>query len=458
MDLEQEQGNKKKWMLIILGIVLLIVVALFALLRFGGNSSITKKIGDVLPFGENTIDGIRETITGDNSITNSTELAGDGKEPMFRQLTKEPTAGATAVVRDGKVYARYVLRENGHVHEVDAKTGVDTQLTNSLVPKVYEAFFGNLGNMVVLRFLGRDAISQQDVIKTYLATIDAPKKIDTSIGSTTDTVGSLRGEYHKDNISAVSISPDGSNMFEMLPIPEGVSGTIISLTTNLLPKEIFRNSFSEWAPQLRNDGSVLLTTKPSANVPGFSYAYSPTNKLLARIIREKNGLTTFESPNKQYIAYSENISDVPYFSIKGADLPGIADDRRTVPLTTIPEKCAWGVRILYCASFSKVGRVQIPDDWYQGTMAFKDTFWGINPDNKDITFIADPQKEIQKDFDVRAAFVDQGEQYFFFIDKNDDTLWALRIPKTTIVESGVDTLDPTLSPEEQKDAAGTLAQ
>ncbi len=456
MDLEQEQGSKKKWIFIILGILLLVAIAIFALLRFGENTSVAKKIGEVLPFGEQSIDANKDGLTGTDTISGGdTEVvAGEEKEPLFRQLSKEPTAGATAIMRDGKVFVRYVLRENGHVHEVEARTGADTTLTNTTVLKVYEASFGNAGNSVALRFLRRDPLTQQDVIKTYLARIEVP----IGVGSATDAVGILRGEYMSDNISAVSITPNGADLFYLLPIPEGVSGTVVSLTTNLLPKEIFRHSFAEWLPQIRNDGSLLLTTKPSAKIPGFAYTYQSSDKKLTRILREKDGLTTFESPDKQYVAYSENITDVPYFSIKGVDLPGIADERRTVPLVTLPEKCAWGTRTLYCATFTPAKRVQIPDAWYQGTLAFKDTFWSINPDNKDIAFVADPQKEIQKDFDVRYAFVDATEQYFFFINKTDDTLWSLRIPQKSVAQEEVLTTDPTLSPEELQDAAGSRAQ
>jgi hypothetical protein len=84
-----------------------------------------------------------------------------------------------------------------------------------------------------------------------------------------------------------------------------------------------------------------------------------------------------------------------------------------------------------------------------------DTFCSIDPENKDIAFLADPQKEIQKDFDVQSAFVDQAEEYFFFIDKNDDSLWSMRLIKTILQKDTGSAIDPSLSPEEQKDAVGT---
>ena len=445
-----------------MGILILIAFIIFSILHFGKNSTVAKQIGNVLPFGQLGTETPRGSLTGGNNGEGNNPdgtVPIGGEKPMFLQLAKGPIAGATNITRDGKSYVRYMLRENGFVYEVDPETAISRQLTNTTIPRVYEASFGSEGNAVVLRYLTRDPLTRLDVIKTYFANLDLP----TSTASSTDTVGALRGDYLPDNISALSISPDGKNLFYLLPIPEGTSGTIISLTNAQPPKEDFRNSFSEWLPQLLNDGTILLTTKASAKVPGYAYLYNPKNHTLSRVVREKKGLTTQGNSIGTLVAYSENIADNSTFSLYSKDGfhgdEGIVTHESPIPLTTLPEKCAWGTihHALYCGSFTGGGSSNIPDGWYQGITTFNDTFWMINIDTTEVTFIADPMKSLQRNFDVMMPFIDNKEAFLFFVDKNDSSLWSMRIPQATAIDNGgIPPIDTTLTPAEQKDAAGSV--
>lgn len=455
MDIGNEQNDgKKKWMLIIGGVVILLIIIIFAILYFGKNGSVGKQIGKILPFGQVSDNVVNGNISATNNDTGANGNTGGTQErPLFLQLAKGPIAGATTVTHDGKTYVRYVLRENGFIYDVDPETGTSKQLTNTTIPKIYEASFGNSGNTVVLRYLTKDELTHLDVIKTYLANLNLP----ITDASTTDAVGTLEGNYLPDNISSLSISPDGKNLFYLLPIPEGVSGTMVSLSSVPSPKEVFRNSFSEWLPQLLNDGTIILTTKASAQVPGYAYRYDPKNGTLERIVREKLGLTTEGNPTGALVIYSENISGNPMFGIydrKGfREEEGVAQHETPIPLTTLPEKCAWGTvhKVLYCGSFSGAGYSDIPDSWYQGLVNFKDTFWAINTDTTEITLLADPQDTLKKSFDVMMPFVDSDESYLFFTDKNDLSLWSMRIEAKT-----QDTINPDkLTPDELKDVQGS---
>lgn len=456
MDIENEQNGKKKWIFIIGGILILIVIIIFAVLRFGKDSTVAKKFGNVLPFGEvseNIPSKSTPESTGEEINPNENASRIQNK-PLFLQLAKDPVAGATTVTRDGKTYVRYVLRENGFIYEVDPETGISKQLTNTTIPKIHEASFGNNGNTVVLRYLMRDQLTRLDIIKTYLAHLELPL----GGASTTDEVGALRGDYLPNNISSLSISPDGKNLFYLLPVIDGISGTTISLSATPSPKEVFRNSFSEWIPQLLSDGMILLTTKASAQVPGYTYLYDPKNKTLERTIREKIGLTTQGNRDGTLIAYSENLTGNAIFSLydkKGfsEEAGGFLEHEILIPLTTLPEKCAWGTvrHVLYCGSFSRAGYAGIPDAWYQGVIRFKDTFWAINTDTTEITLLANPQDTLKKDFDVTMPFIDNKETFLFFTDKNDSSLWSMRIEEKTPEENNLE----EFTPEELKDMQGS---
>ncbi len=468
---EELTSSKKPW--IIIGVVLVLLLGIGLYFFFsrakGGTDTGTSSSSSLFGFlGTDTPRPTGTEITPGNSDTqNNTQNTTPGEEPLFRHLANIPVAGATAVVHDGKTYVRYIARENGYVYEVDPQTGASTQLTNTTIPRIYEAFWGNSGNSVVIRYLTRDQLSRQDVIKTRLTDLALP--VADPNGTSTSALGSLTGsgnDFLPDNISTVSISPDGTHLFYLLPVTDGVSGTSVSIATRAA-KEVLRSSFSEWLPQILNNGTIILTTKASASVPGFSYLYNPLDKTFSRLVREKDGLTTLAEQNGKRLIYSENISGNTTLSLY--DTKGFESDEGDVvhteplQLATIPEKCAWSnnsVRI-YCGAFTSTPRVEIPDSWYQGVVSFSDTFWTINTDTSEITFLSDPVKENSAGhtFDVFMPFTGGDENHFFFVDKNDATLWSMHIIKSKFIASDEPSTQagnaPILTPDELKDAAGS---
>lgn len=465
----EEQSSAKK-ILIIAGVILLlliIVVVGYLLLR-GGNNSPEKPNAFSALFGNlgNSSERIFDKITGADAPSSGAIIDANGNvvEPLFKQLSVIQVAGATSVEKGGKTVVRYVARENGYVYDVDPKTGITTQLTKTVIPRIYEAYFAQGGNSVVLRYLKHDDLAQKDIIKTYIANLVLP----ITSASSAPALGTLSGsdEQMPDNILSVSISPDGTKLFYLLPVEDGVSGTVVNMTSRIAT-EIFRNSFSEWIPQLLNSGNVILTSKASANIAGYSYLYDANKKTLSRLVREKNGLTTLATKDGDRILYSENLlgnTILGLYDEKGfGGEEGVTVYTAPLQLATLPEKCVWSENLVraYCAGFASTPHAQIPDEWYQGALSFSDTFWTINTTLADLVFLADPQKDesAKKMFDVIAPFIDKGENHFYFIDKNDSTLWSMRLEKSKYTTSD-EIIIPTnteipLSPEEMRDAVGS---
>lgn len=465
----EEQSSSKK-ILIIAGValLLLIVIVVVYLLFRGGNNSSGKTSSFSAFFGNlgNSAERVLGGVTGVTTTPSGVTIDANGNivEPLFKQLSTIQVAGATAVENNGKSVVRYVARENGYVYDIDPKTGVTTQLTNTIIPRIYEAYFAQGGNSVVLRYLKHDDLSQKDIIKTFVANLVLP----ISTASSSTALGSLTGsdEQLPDNILSVSISQDGLKLFYLLAVEDGVSGTIVNMNSRIAT-EVFRNSFREWIPQILNNGNIIFTSKASANIAGYSYLYDSNKKTLSRIVREKAGLTTLATADGSKVLYSENLLGNTILGLY--DSQGFTQDEglvsHTAPLqlATLPEKCAWSenrVRI-YCAGFASTPRAQIPDEWYQGALTFSDTFWTINTTIADLVFLADPQKELNamKSFDVVNPFIDKAENHFFFVDKNNSTLWSMRLEKskfTTSDELDVPvSIESPLTPEEMKDAIGS---
>ena len=285
--MEQEQSSKKR---LLVGLVILLVLLILGGLfwYFFGRSPEGGREGELFPFGTPSQDTER-TEAG----SSDTPAAGEGQqvseinieEPMFRQLANVPVLGAYALEREGIEYVRYIERETGHTYEVNVRDGSRKQLTNTTISRIQLADWAQNGNMVVLRHLEQDPLSGRDIIKTRLG------RLDLSADSSSGEVGGMVLETLPDDITALSVAPDGKNLFYLVKTTNGVSGSMMNFDTRT-KKRVFQNSFSEWLPQLLNDGTVMLTTKPSGKVEGYSYHFDPKTGNLVRLVREKQGLTT----------------------------------------------------------------------------------------------------------------------------------------------------------------------
>lgn len=444
-----QQSSSKKWLWIGLGIffVLLLLGGLFWF--FGKGTKVGETIGNIFPFGAPTQDIGDDGAGGREGEMVGSETSGAGdtitQEPMFRQLTNVPIAGAYALQRDGVDYVRYIEKETGHAYEVSIKDGVARQLTNTTIPRIALADWAGGGSAVVLRYLEKDPLSGRDIIKTHLGRLPAEGLAQAGLtlpsASSSDQVGTLQIELLPNNIIALSVAPDGKDLFYLIKAIGGVSGSIVNLSTKTT-KEVFRNTFSEWSPQLLNDDTIILTTKPSWNVQGYSYRYDPKTKVLERLVREKNGLTALGNSSASRVLYGENIvRDASLWVYNKSGFPGdegLVYYEKMLPLATLPEKCAWlkdGIRTL-CGAFVNTPSGTIPDLWYQGRLSFADTFWSIDTDTSEIAFLADPKKEAGQEFDVMNPMISANEDYFIFTNKRDETLWSMHVlPPTPLNDS-----------------------
>ncbi|OGZ11531.1 MAG: hypothetical protein A2942_00750 [Candidatus Lloydbacteria bacterium RIFCSPLOWO2_01_FULL_50_20] len=456
--MEQEQSSKKR---LLVGLVILLVLLILGGLfwYFFGRSPEGGREGELFPFGTPSQDTER-TEAG----SSDTPAAGEGQqvseinieEPMFRQLANVPVLGAYALEREGIEYVRYIERETGHTYEVNVRDGSRKQLTNTTISRIQLADWAQNGNMVVLRHLEQDPLSGRDIIKTRLG------RLDLSADSSSGEVGGMVLETLPDDITALSVAPDGKNLFYLVKTTNGVSGSMMNFDTRT-KKRVFQNSFSEWLPQLLNDGTVMLTTKPSGKVEGYSYHFDPKTGNLVRLVREKQGLTTLGDGTGSRVLFGENIAKdavLGVYSKSGfpAD-EGIVFYEKILLITALPEKCVWLSDNIHtvCGSFITTPSGLIPDLWYQGRLSFADTFWAANTDTDELAFLVDPKKEVGQEFDVMNPLLSVDQNYFIFTNKKDGTLWSMRIiQKQTANTSPVDTSG--LSPAELEDVKGSLPQ
>ncbi len=345
-----------------------------------------------------------QTISTTPITTNTTKTT-KGKTA----LKPKPTAPLTEFVPA----VRYVARATGNIYQSFAEKTEERKFSTTVIPKVYEAYFGNKGESVIMRYLKED----NKTIASFTGAL--PKEI---LGGDTMGNNEVKGSFLPENVTDLSMAPDTLKVFYLFNIGDGSVG----ITANSLgdkKSQVFDSPFTEWLSQWPNSKMITLTTKPSASVPGYMYAIDPDKKDFNKILGGINGLTTLTSPSGKLVLYSNNTLAL---NIHNTD----TKSSFLVGLKTLPEKCTWGKtsEVIYCAVPKFINRVEYPDVWYQGEISFSDEIWKIDPKTGSSTMISDPiSVQGGEDMDGIKLALDENENYLFFVNKKDSYLWKLEL-------------------------------
>lgn len=382
------------------------------------------------PFGKSSREGgdsANSTINGSGSGDFSEKINESSQEkrelPRLRQISKTPTAGMYPIVRSGKTIIRYVERATGNIYETNMGDMHKTRISNSLIPRVQEAFFVNEGKSVLYRYVAESG----SFITTFITSVPtaASVKTETQIGTSTDTVS---GSFLEENILHAIPSFDTKSLFYTTKSSDfqagGGKGNIFNFSKNTA-SQVFSSPFSEWLPVYFDGKTVALQTKASQNIPGFLYSITLPNGELQKIIGDINGLTALPDRNLQKILYSE--------STRGGLKLRIYDrkEKSSIDVTTptLPEKCVWTIdgAVLYCAIPDYLPAAEYPDTWYQGSVALNDAVWKIDPSsgNTSILFITGTFNA--PEMDMTSLTLTPNAEFLFFINKNDSTLWGYQL-------------------------------
>ncbi len=394
------------------------------------------------------------------------------KIPDLRQIYKDPVAGVGFFVKDifatttevtesstfavgttstistriikpaerkliGKMeIIQFMDRANGHMYETATSTLENTKVSNTTVPKVYEASILSRETVIM-----RGLYNKTDIIETKFGrqTLLTP----------TSTEKTLITKNLTQDMRQVAISPSKSKIFYIQnKAPLG----IISNVDGTSPVTVFESAFREWLPLWPTERTITLTTKPSAFVPGFMYTLNTSTRALQKVMGEINGLTTLMSPDGLRVLYSQSAEGSPNLYILNTRDGSV----RNLFFRTFSEKCVWSkkeVDIVFCAVPQDIAFGDYPDAWYQGLIFFTDDIWKINTKTGETKLIAKLNELSNQAIDVVNPALNTNETFMVFNNNIDLSLWGLKtvkdIPvatttastsKTTFVGTGTSTL------------------
>ncbi len=319
------------------------------------------------------------------------------------------------IIRD---VVRFVEKGNSNIYDAFTNTLERTRLSNTTIPRVQEAFFGNAGASVIMRYLQNDNMT----IETYLGKVPEPV-----LGG--DSLPELTGKLIQQNISDISVSPDGTQFLYLIPSGGQLLGFISDFNDGS-QRKIFNSQFNGWLSQWATDSNIIFTIKATGYAKGFAYSIDLQKGGFSKIVGSVSGLTTLVSPNGKYVLYSQSTKNGILLNILNTETKVV----KNTQLPTLPEKCVWNKTstTIYCSVPSNIEPgVVYPDTWYQGITSFDDAIWVIDGTGTyDNQKILDPISEGGEITDGFRLGVDSVNQYLYFLNKRTNILWQYSLSPT----------------------------
>jgi hypothetical protein len=410
----------RKTLLIVILIAFLIGVVTFAVYflyiapRPEGEEALN--VFDFFPFGDRNPPPVIDTAPTATTTIPAATSTRPVVLPVLRRLSTEPQAGAVATTTSGELFVRYIARRTGHAYEAAATSTVNRRISNTTIPKVYEALWTKQADRVVLRYL-KDAT---DETVTFFGTLVAKGD------------GEIEGTFLPSNIPELVMSPDGTRLFYLLSDADGASGTILSFK-DMKQTRAFSSPLSEWLVSWPATSTVALSSKPSAAIGGRGELLDVKSGSAVSILRGVRGLAMLPSPDGKYVLYSETVERKPALKLFRLKDGAVFD----LSLESFPEKCTWSARkpVIYCAAGS-LPLGEYPDSWYQGTVTFTDDLWKISAETGETELLYPLSQAAGFSFDAIKLFLTPAEDYLVFTNKNDSMLWSLDLARAAEADIG----------------------
>jgi len=350
-------------------------------------------------------------LPGVGDWTNSTSSAAFGtkfRTPRLWHIDAVPVAGF-GFVRSATTTARviFVERATGYLFSADAASGSLIRLSNTLVPKVYDARVAYDGAVIL-----RTQDSQGQLI-TFSAT--------STKASLDATPQPLVGSNLDRGIQEIAAQPGTRNITFTEELEKGVSG-YTSLWDGTKKKQVFSSAVGEWRLQYLSDGRIFIVQKAEDAVPGFAYIVE-TDGHFTPVVRSIPGLTIAPQPGSAAIIYGSSDGLVlSLFSRMRTDATSTP-----LPVHTTADKCVWGKNsIAYCAAPTSLPGKNYLRNWYLGNVHSEDGWWRIDASTGNgEQFFSAPAGAAGAD--VEDPVIDPTGNFIVFRDARDQSLWLFRI-------------------------------
>jgi hypothetical protein len=346
--------------------------------------------------------------------TNNTST---GTSSPLWEVDPAAVAGMGFVTTQTSEYLYYVERGNGYVFAAHPSDDISTRLTNTLMPKTYQALFAYDGSVI------ERSIDQSGNVTTFLGVIATSSRSASSTVSSVNTgPATLTGLYLPNGIRTIALNRTSKALFYLTSDTKGgVNGTSVGWD-GTKQKQIFYSVISSWHPNILDDGTIVLLESPADGIAGYAYTLSPTGTLTP-LVRNVAGLTVLPKKSSPLLLYGSSNGTT-------LSLYGVASSTpRSLSLATIADKCVWlpgSSEIVYCAVPNSPTPKNFLGSWYQGAVHTSDDWWQIDLSTGSTQKIYSPSIN-NVSLDVENPMIDPSGNYIAFINATNQSLWVLRV-------------------------------
>jgi hypothetical protein len=391
------------------------------------DSNITQTQNGFSPFGRNEVKTpvTSNTISTQSTSTPVTQNVGPIQLPKLRQLSVTPVAGMFASTTKMKsltlasttintTILRFIDRGMGHVYQTnDVNLAID-KISNTTLPKIYEAYWNKNLTAVILRYL-RD---NSDDVSSFYAEL---RPVATSTASST-TPFEIKGRYLSSTINQIAVSPSGDRIFTW-NIEGGRGVGYISSFDEKGKVKVVDVPFTQAQIAWPETNTLAINTNASGLSSSFLYIVNVKTGEMKRVIGNIRGLSSKISGDVKSILYSYTNKLI------GTRLYDINSGSTTdVIFKTLADKCVWSTlrkNEVYCAVPTETPEGIYPDDWYKGKVSFVDKIWHLDTRTGEVHLLGDLLNLSDKLIDATQLTLDPKENFLYFINKRDLSLWSL---------------------------------
>ncbi len=340
------------------------------------------------------------------------------KIPLLRHLSESPIGGYMASSTASSTIVRYVDRGVGHIFEsLSTNQNID-KISNTTIPRVYESVWNRNLSTTILRYM-KDT---SDVVVNFYAEIRKTSATTATDAVTVTTPYEIKGRFLSPAIKEIAVSPKADRIFT-LNIENGVGVGYISNFDESKKIKIFDTPLTQVALQWPEENTLSITTKASGVSAGTLYFSDVKKGGLKKIIGGIMGLTTKTSMDARKVLFSLGGGRVKTAIYNTKDYT-----TQEVVFKTLADKCVWSkihIDSLYCAVPTEIPSGLYPDDWYKGTVSFVDQIWYLDSVTGEVRLLANLLNLSNDLIDATDLSLDPKENFLYFINKKDLTLWSL---------------------------------
>jgi hypothetical protein len=404
---------------ILIGLIVIMLSALAGWYFFlkGENANIQEEnigrgAGLPQPLAETAGSTYENIVSSFSTLVGGSVESKENKSARLAHVGKSPVAGYGFVGGGSSERLRFVERGSGYIFAVSPETAALERLTNTLVPRTYEAIV--TGDRIIMRGLDD---------RENIVTVGGELTMSTS---TQGEPAALKQRRLVDNIRSIALGPAGKEIFYILDSLQGAVGIRASWDEKT-QKKIFSSAVLNWQLDFLPDGRIIVTENASEAAAGHAYLVKENS--LQPLVKNVQGLTFL--PHPRTAAYLYGTSGLFLYA-----RPTTSSSEILLPVRTIADKCVWApsfakategkpaTLIAYCAVPQQLPPANFLDSWYRGEAHTSDSWWKV-----DVSANTAEQlySSANATLDVEQPVIDDDGEYIAFTNAIDKTLWLLRI-------------------------------